>query len=159
MIKVDDMKWSDMEGMVTRRLSKLAMCKRGTLKTEINEREEALGKRPHKTEEEIAGDRKAMASDLKKALTPTLKDCIELDYNVLYRKIDDRVKRVQKKYQQEYAPAAEWDKKMASLKEEYKAREAQLDGDFMDVEDSFKLGITPITDFPTEYASLETRSW
>jgi len=159
MIKVEDMKWSDMEGMVTRRLHKLAMCKRGVLESEFNKREEEMGRCPRKTKKEEAADRVVMAAELKKVMTPSLKDCKELDFYSLLHKQQKQAERVRNKYSREYAPAVAWKKKMAALGEERKARMAELDGDFMDLEDSFKLGLISITDFPQEYAKMEARSW
>lgn len=157
-MKVQDMQWKDMEGMVSRRLSKLAMCKRGSIHTDINAMVKKLGKRPRFTKAELETHRKNTVSAIKKAWTPTVSECKRLGHYDLSNLLSRRASKVEEKYKT-HPEAHKYDLAIARFKKQEEERIAQLDGDFMDVSDSFKLGITPITEFPAKFDELEAMEW
>lgn len=157
-IKVQNMQWTDMEQMVTRRLRTLKMCKSGHIATDYNKQIDALGPKPAFTDEERKANQAAMSKAIQKALTPTLAECKAMNVNSLVSMLNDRAREVASK-KGEHPKLASWNKKVALLKQQKTEREAQLDGDFMDAEDEFKLGLKEITEFPAVYAKLEASVW
>lgn len=170
-MNVQDMKWDDMKGLVERRLNKLAMCKRGTLQTEVNERKKALGDEPRYTKEERAKIDKSLAAEAKKALTPTtaeIRKCLaeaekygqQLPH-ALAGLGSTKLQAFTKKHKDRYVHPKRnaWRTAMEKLQQEHKEREATLDGDFQDEMDAFLVGEYTIQEFPARYQALEAREW
>lgn len=160
-MKVENMKWEDMKGLVERRLNRLAMCKRGTLQTDINKLKEALGKRPVYTSEERLEIDKALAPKIKKALTPTAADMKLFGEYGLSQVQQEATKRANKimKNRYDHPDEPNWKKSMQLIEQQEKERNAQLDGDFQEIMDQFLIGEIEIKEFIEIYADMEAREW
>lgn len=157
-IKIQDMQWADMERLITSRLSRLAMCKRGAVETDINEMRAKLGHEPRWSEQEHIDARVKASTELQKAFKITLADIKKHSLNDLLNLVRKRTEKIQIKYQ-EHPDAAKWRKEYVCLQRQREERLATLDSDFQDVSDMFRLGILDISQLPAEYDKLEALNW
>lgn len=157
---VSGMKHEEMVALIRRRLNKLAMCKRGTVSSDINKMREDLGNAPMYYKEERADIAKKSFSLIKKAMTPTL--------TLIKKYADDNrglaqelIRRGDKATSTLYVHPnrKQWDKDREILKHQEDARIGTLDADFQDVEDEYILGIKEISELPNDLVELEKREW
>lgn len=157
-MKVENMKWADMEGLITRRLNTLAMCKRGAVETDINQMTEKLGEYPIYTKAELKEQGAKLAKEKQIACKVTIQQCKDMSGSELNNMTYNRLLKIDKKAG--VHPGAKiWTDKSKAIKEQRVARLAALDGDFMDVTDTFRLGIKDISEFPAESERLEAMAW
>lgn len=157
---VSGMGHEQMVQLVRRRLGKLAMCKRGTLQTELNSAIEKHGPRPAYTAEEREAIAAKLASRVQKALTPTVREVKEAGNN-LDRLSAMRLRRAKDLVDKAYVhpDVDKWKAARLIIEQQFKEREATLDGDFQDAEDEFVLGIRTIQELPDVYAKMEAMEW
>ena len=157
-MKVKNMEWKDMEGMVTRQLNKLAMCKRGTLETAINELHEKNGDCPKMTPAEIRKQRKDNRKAVQKACSVTLEEIKDKENYQIQSMIRERLDQVTKAIGV-HPKAKAWQTRHDNINKQKHERMAELNSDFDDVADAFRLGMKPIQEFPAELIKLEQREW
>ena len=161
-MNVDNMSWEEMKQLVERRLNRLAMCKRGTLATDISNMKEKLGPQPRFTEEERKEIDKALAPKVKKAMTPTPTDMKKFAKDGSLHILNSRcTQRAQKILDDRYKHPGvkKWNEEMSLINLQAKEREASLDGEFQEVMDQFLIGEITISKFIEVYAELEAREW
>lgn len=163
MYDVNNMNHKDMVELVRRRLGKLAMCKRGSVSTDINKRIEALGPKPTSTAAQKKAAAKKVASAVRKAMTPTADEIQEVlgGYSSLYNishKMQQRAERIISAATKN--PAEDkWQRDVSRLKDQESTRQALLDQDFLDVEDTYILGIKTLDMLGDDLILLEQREW
>ena len=156
---VSGMDHKEMVAMVTRRLDKLAMCKRGVIETDMNTAYAALGNPPSYTKKERESIANGLHKRVAKALTPTMglfkkyRDAIPLSNYLLNRA------RAIEKGAYVHPDLAKYHKNREKISQQRAERIATLDGDFQDVKDEFILGIRKIQELPAEFDKLEARIW
>ena len=157
---VSGMEHSEMVELVRRRLNRLAMCKRGSVSSDINGAKEKLGKVPVYTKDERKVVAEGAAGKIKKALTPTLALIKKYDQDLTGLASFLRI-RANKVTEGLYVhpKKGQWDKDMASLNHQQDARIGTLDADFQDVEDEYILGVKSISELPKDLLELEQREW
>lgn len=146
--------------MVNRRFNALKMCKRGVLATEINERKDALGHKPHYTEEEKEKIDEGLAKKVHKAMSPSLtvikkykgnpRDIANYLHNRAEKVRADRYKH----------PGAEaWTAAHEKLNQEQLEREAELDSEIQDAQDELVFGLKELKTMPATIERLEAKQW
>ena len=158
--KVSGIEHSDMVNMVTRRLSKLAMCKRGVLVDEKRAAKEACGKEPRITTKERALIDSVLTSKIKKALTPTAAMMKYHGTNIhsLLSAMQTKVEKI-KKGIYTHPDREAWKAKCHAVDAEFEARNAELDSEFQDAQDQFVFGLSPIQEFTETLELLESKQW
>ncbi len=156
---VSGMEHKEMVELVRRRLSKLAMCKRGSVSSDINEMVEKLGPAPTYTASKRLKIKESSVSILRKAMTPTLamaKKCETASYlaNELRLKGEKAVKDMYK-----HPLLDKYTENVKKLKAQGDTRIGCLDADFQDVEDEYILGVKTISSLPGDLLILEQKEW
>lgn len=157
-MRVGDMEWKDMYDIVERQLNKLAMCKRGTVATDINRMKDALGNRPYLSNAERKEVKKGLAAKIQAACKITRKQAEKMDTREIQHHIASKIDKI---YKGAYVHPGEkaYDRDLERINQQEKERIAQLDGDFQDVKDNFHLGLVDIKEFPRIRMELEAREW
>lgn len=157
-MQVGKMKWDEMSTLVCRQLDKLAMCKRGTVATDIHKMKEKLGPMPRYTMEERADVKKKLTSKIQKAWAPTVKQVRSMNSHDLARRLRDKATKVEENAYVHPKYAA-WKKAIERLNTMEDERLATLEGDFQDAKDNFQLSIVPLEEFPRVRQELEAQEW
>lgn len=158
-VNVENMTWNDLRDLVTRRLNRLAMCKRGAVQTDINAQAEKLGKCPEFTKEERQKIDEGLAKKIKKAMTPTIADVNRMSsIHALGNTLTRRAEKV-KDGCYDHPGKQEWCRKVDLLKQQETERIATLDSDFQDVIDEFTLSGADVGQFRKEFNRLDAMEW
>lgn len=154
------MTWQEAKAFIDSRLNRLAMCKRGSLETDIQSQKKALGNQPRFTaaEEAVIMDNLADTIAKKCKVTKSLAKKCKSDPHAIGNEITRKVSEITKKAYV-HPDLAEWKEAREKIDEQHRAREATLDGDFRDCLDDFILGNKEIGEFPQEYNKMEAREW
>lgn len=152
------MNWNQMKEIVERQLNKLAMCKRGSIATDINLQKEKMGDKPRYNDEERKEIRAGLEAKVKKAMTPTMKDVKKYTPHELGRQLIARGDKVLKGIYT-HPDAKAWDDKRDLINKQAEERNAQLDGDVQDIIDQFTLGVTEVEEFPAIRDAFEAKEW
>ena len=152
------MSWKEMAEIVARQIDRLAMCKRGTLATDIQKLQEKHGKCPSYTKEERNEIKESLAAKVKKAMTPTLAECKKYAPDDMMYKLRERALKVTEDAYI-HPGAKKWKEDLEKIKLQGREREAQLEGDVQDIKDQFLLGINRIEDFPAIRDKFEATEW
>lgn len=163
-IEIGGLSWKEMMDMVNRRLDRLAMCKRGTISTEINKKITDIGPRPEWSKADEAAALPTLLKKVEKASKPTpaeIKNFIKCGgyyEDQLFSGAKTRVKKLLKE-SKEHPGVPKWEAKKAQLKEQETTRIAMLDVDIQTAKDEFALMVRPIEDLPSVLIDLEMREW
>jgi hypothetical protein len=159
-VEVAPMTWGEMAQLVESKFNKLAMCKRGMLATDIANMREELGDPPQFTKEEKEKIDAGLNKKIQKAMTPTVAMVKKYSGSPseIATALAAKARKITKnKYKHPDLDA--YNEKLEMIREQAKAREATLDGDFQDVLDSFKLKLWDLDDLPNEYMKMEAKEW
>lgn len=159
-VDIGGMTWAEMTKLVDRKFNRLAMCKRGSVETDINKQLKALGPEPKYTNEECETIRATLYKKIQKAMTPTMTQVKRLkgDISAISNENSKKVRKMQENLYT-HPDSAAWQLKKDRIYEQKEARLAALDADFQDVQDSFSLKLWDLDELPTKYVEMEQREW
>jgi hypothetical protein len=160
MYKIGDMQHQQMVRLITSRLDRLSMCKRGVVETDINEQKKNLGNKPVYTPEERVVIQEGLAKKIQKAMTPTASMIKKhhSDTHYISQELAARGKKVLEGAFVHPGEAA-WKNQLALIQKQHDERIATIDGDFQDIKDEFILGVKDISEFSKELLKLEQGVW